>query len=91
LITWSKSIHFKITYSLKKKKRKQNSNKIFIFFLNTVNSDIKTNEPIKPPSIVNGWVDAICVRNNCIDANNNKPTRSDIRNDVACEAAKKIK
>jgi hypothetical protein len=61
--------------------------KMNLLFLNTVKSDIKTNEPIKPPTIVIGWLDAICVRNNCIDANNNKLTRSDNRNDDACEPA----
>jgi hypothetical protein len=58
------------------------------YFFNTVKSEIKTNEPIKPPMIVNGGLDPSCVRNNCIDANNNKLIRSDIRNDEACDAAK---
>jgi hypothetical protein len=49
---------------------------------------MKSNEPIKPPTIVNGWLDESCVRNICIDAINNKLTRSDMRNDEACEAAR---
>ncbi len=40
--------------------------------------------------MVNGAVDAICVRNTCIDANNTRAMRSDTRNDVAFEAPKQI-
>jgi len=58
-------------------------------FIPTVKSDTKTNEPKNPPAIVNGALDAICVRNTCIDANNKRATRSEKRNDDAWEAPKR--
>jgi hypothetical protein len=57
-------------------------------FSNTVKSDTKTNEPTNPPAIVIGWLVAIWLRNNCIDANNKRATRSEKRNDEVFEAAK---
>jgi len=54
----------------------------------TVKSEIKTNEPRNPPAIVNGWLDANWLRKTCNDANNNKATRSENKNDVEFDEAK---